>query len=211
MEQALKHMRPMPKGENLNGVRLTAELTLRRGRVHEVMGAAADSFAVVVGAKVCGPIIWIGRASDVGTLTPMALRSFIDPARVLLTEGTNRKELLWAAEQTLRCKGAGLVVLQLRMGPNLHESRRLQLAAEQGGTLGLILIERRAQSSAAQTRWECVPQTRIEAADDGALKERWLWTLTKNKSGPVGRWSVTYEGGGDAQTHHVHMVAHASA
>lgn len=211
MEQALLQMQPAAQAKNLSGVMLTAELSLRRGRVHEVTGAAADSFAVVVGAKVSGPIVWIGLARDVGTLTPIALRAFIDPSRVLLTEGANRKEVLWAAEQVLRCKGAALVVIQLRLGPDLHESRRLQLAAEQGGCLGLILIERRAQASAAQTRWECQPQKTIKAANDGALSERWSWTLTKNKSGPVGRWSVSYKGGKDAQTHNVHMVAWAAA
>lgn len=211
MEQAILQMLPTPKAARPDGVRLTAELSLRRGRVHEVTGAAADSFAVVVGAQISGPIVWIGLSRDVSTLTPMALKAYIDPSRVLLTEGANRNEVLWAAEQVLRCKAAGLVVIQLRLGPDLHESRRLQLAAEQGGGLGLILIEQRAQSSASQTRWQCEPLKTIEAANDGSLSERWLWTLTKNKSGPVGRWSVSYQGGGDAQTHYVHMVAQSAA
>lgn len=192
-------------------LRLTAELSLKRGRVHEVTGAAADSFAVIVAAKTSGSIVWIGRAKAVGTLTPMALCEFFDPARIVLIEGSHRKEVLWAAEQALRSKGAGLTVIQLDIGPDLIESRRLQLSAEQGGGLGLVLIGRRAQSSAAQTRWECQALPNANAANDSA---KWIWELTKNKSGHIGRWVVTYpqhRGGSYGATRDVHMVAATAA
>lgn len=207
MERALLKMRPGLTGDRLGSVRLTDGLTLKRGRVHEITGRAADSFALIVASKLSGPIVWIGQARDVGSLMPMALGEFIDPSRMLLTEGINRKEVLWAAEQVLRCKAAGLVVIQLRIGPDLYESRRLQIAAEQGGGLGVILIDRLAQSSAADTRWNCRPL----AANDAHLSERWIWSLTKNKSGPTGQWQVTRKGGQDAQAHFVHMVAESAA
>lgn len=175
--------------------------------MHEIMGEARDSFAVTMAAKITGPIVWIGRARDVSSITPSALKSFLDPTRIVLTEGANRKEVLWAAEQVLRSKGAALVIIQLTMGPDLRESRRLQLAAEQGRTMGLILIERRAQASASQTRWLCEPM----AANDNPLSESWVWELTKNKAGPVGRWSVSWTGGSNGQTGHVHMVAASAA
>lgn len=192
-------------------LRLTAELSLKRGRVHEVTGTAADSFAVIVATKTSGSIVWIGRARAVGTLTPMALCEFFDPARIVLTEGSNRKEVLWAAEQVLRSKGAGLTVIQLAIGPDLIESRRLQLAAEQGGGLGLVLIEGRAQSSAAQTRWHCQALPNANAANDSA---KWIWELTKNKSGNIGRWVVNcpkIRGGNHGAARDVHMVAATAA
>jgi len=187
-------------------LKLTEEVSLELGRVHEILGPANDSFAITVAAKLSGPIVWIGRRRDVDTLTPMALQGYLDPTRVMLTEGMNRKELLWAGEQSLRSKAAKLVIIQLGNGPDLHESRRLQLAAEQGGSLGLILIERRAQSSASQTRWECYPK----AANDGVMPERWDWQLTKNKMGNLGRWSVMWEGSRGA-SRDVHMVATTAA
>ena len=192
-------------------IRLTDELSLQRGRVHEIMGRANDSFAVMIATKLTGPIVWIGRRRDVGTITPTALKSFIDPTRIVLTEGMNRKELLWAAEQVLRSKGAALTIIQLSLGPDLKESRRLQLAAEQGRGLGLILIEKRAQSSAAQTRWICEPMLSLNvAANDADLSGQWLWEIIKNKSGPVGRYAVKWIGGTDA-THNVHMVSTTTA
>jgi len=196
---------------NKGPIWLTDELSLQRGRVHEILGTASDSFAVMMATKVTGPIVWIGCRRDVGTITPTALKSFIDPTRVVLTEGTSRKEVLWAAEQVLRSKGAALTIIQLSLGPDLKESRRLQLAAEQGRGLGLILIEKRAQSSAAQTRWTCEPTLSMNTpANDTALTGQWLWELTKNKSGPVGRYAVKWRGGTDA-THNVHMVSAPAA
>jgi len=192
-------------------IRLSDTLSLERGRVHEVMGAARDSFAVTLGAKLSGPIVWIGRGRDIGSLTPNALRAFIDPRRIVLTEGTTRKEILWAAEQVLRSKAADLVVIQLALGPDLTESRRLQLAAEQngaaGGIVGLVLIEKRAQSSAAQTRWTCETLT----VSEKDCSHHWLWEITKNKSGPVGRWRVRWTGDIYGTSGDVHMVAASAA
>ena len=40
----------------------------------------------------------------------------------------------------MRMPGARCVVTELDEGPDLRESRRMQIAAEQGGSLGIILI-----------------------------------------------------------------------
>lgn len=196
---------------NTEPIWLTDELSLQRARIHEVMGQASDSFAVMMAFKLKGPIVWIGRGHDVGSITPTALKNFIDPARIVLTEGTSRKEVLWAGEQALRSKGAALTIIELHIGPDLRESRRLQLAAEEGKGVGLILIRRRAQSSASQTRWICEPQLGSdEVVHNTPMPGPWVWEMTKNKSGPVGRWSVKWREGKDA-THNVHMVSATAA
>lgn len=185
---------------------LSDELCLEPGWMHEVTGKAGESLALAIAARLSGPIVWIGRRRDVATLAPTTLRRFIDPSRIVLTECTNRKETLWAAEQVLSSKGAPLTIIQLAMGPNLKESRRLQLACEQGGGMGLILIERAAQSSAARTRWACHPIP----ANDALSTPCWQWEMTKNKMGTLGRWSVRWEGG-DGTTHNVHISACSAA
>ncbi len=192
-------------------IRLTDGLFLQRKRIHEVTGSASDSFAVTIAAKTTGPIVWIGRDRDVNTLTPTAIKSFVDPTRIVLTEGMNRKEVLWAAEQALRSKGAALTILQLSLGPDLKESRRLQLAAEQGRGVGLILIDKCAQNSAAQTRWACSPVFSTDhIANDQHFSRQWLWEITKNKSGPVGRYIVKWKGGIN-ETYNVDMVSTTAA
>lgn len=207
--------------------RLTDSVWLEHGRVHEVLGSAAESLALSVAGAQSGPVVWIGRDKDIYSLSPSALKAFIDPTRILLVEGTNRKERLWSAEQVLRSKGASVVIVQLSTGPDLTESRRLQLACEQGGGIGFILISKRAQSSAAQTRWQCEP---LASNDNQSCFDvntpKWTWRLLKNRAGKLGTWSVSWCGGeqehgrehtggykekADGTTYPVHMAATPAA
>lgn len=170
-------------------VRLTDDILLAKGRIHEIEGPSADGFAACVIAATSDAAAWIGRRGDIYSLSPHALRTFFDPARLILTECLSRKEILWAAEQSLRMKGFECVILQLGTGPSLRESRRLQLAAEEGQTIGLVMIERGANSSAAQTRWHCAPlPSPLCAAND----HQWRWECTKNKSGVCRSWDVRW-------------------
>ncbi|NNE57772.1 MAG: hypothetical protein HKN36_06655 [Hellea sp.] len=180
-------------------------MTLARSRVHEVMGRAADGFILSVLAAGSGPIIWTGRQGRIASLCPLAMNGFFDPARLVTTACISRKEILWATEQALRSRGTDMVVAELTQGPSLRESRRLQLAAEAGRTLGLILIERGAQSSAAQTRWHCEPASNPN--NEGGL---WHWQLLKNKAGQRGSWQVKWKERG-SETGYVHMVSASSA
>jgi len=129
---------------------LADPVRLAKARVHEAMGDSADMFAVLAASRLSGPIIWIGLPRDIGSLAPTALQDFIDPARIILTEGISRSEVLWAAEQALRAACAPCVVIELSRGPNLRESRRLQIAAEEGGGIGILLIHGRAHTSAGR-------------------------------------------------------------
>ena len=170
-------------------LKLTSGLTLAKGRIHEIMGSTRTSFAGAIGQQIDGPIIWIGRQKTIKSIHPMGLKQFVDPGRLVLVNCLSRKEILWAAEQALRAKSTALIIIELSTGPNLTESRRLQLAAEESGGIGLILIERRAQTSSAQTRWNCQPTI----SGWPTHSQSWQWTLTKNKSGSTGSWRVTWQ------------------
>ncbi|HTI49319.1 MAG TPA: hypothetical protein VL475_00155, partial [Planctomycetaceae bacterium] len=60
---------------------------------------------------------------------------------------------LWAIEQTLRCRGVGVVLTRLERLES-RPFRRLQLAAEHGGTIGVLIrpANQRASPSWAQAR-----------------------------------------------------------
>lgn len=70
--------------------------------------------------------------------------------RLVVIRPTTEKEAFWATEQVLRCSGVAVVIASLT---NLEEhlSRRLQLAAESSGCIGLLLrsTSRRVKSFAA--------------------------------------------------------------
>lgn len=194
---------------------LTKDVSLLYGRVHEVTGISGDSFAVNVCSRTKGVITWIGRERDVYSLCPTALMKFFDPERLVTIECLSRKEILWATEQALRSKGAECIISQVDQGPNLQESRRLQLAAEEGKSLGLVLISKQPRSSAAQTRWICAPTNPSKSANDNG----WQWELTKNKSGLTGVWLAQPQlrqtneprNGGGYGTCYVHLVAVSSS
>lgn len=158
-----------------------------RGRVHEAMGPSCVSLALCLGASCTSAVFWTGQPRQSCALRAFGISRFFSPKRLIRLETASRRETLWAGEEALRCQGAGLVVLQMETGPDLFESRRLQIAAQIGGGIGLVLIGGRAQSSAAQTRWHCTPH---RSHDDQSSD--WLWSLTKNKSGHHGLWSVRW-------------------
>jgi cell division inhibitor SulA len=61
-----------------------------------------------------------------------------DLARVVVVRPGSAGEALWALEQALRCRGVGAVFC--RWGPlDDRASRRLQLAAEHGGSVGVLV------------------------------------------------------------------------
>lgn len=186
---------------------LAEPVRLSKGRVHEVTGDSADMFAVLTASRLSGPIIWIGLSRDIGSLAPTALQDFIDPARVILTEGVSRGDVLWAAEQALRARCAQCVVIELSHGPNLRESRRLQIAAEEGGGIGLVLIHGQAHTSACETRWHCCASNSGENA--------WVWSLTKSRKGEVGTWHACWvnseTSGGAYEAGVIHLAAAAAA
>ncbi|MCY4167436.1 MAG: hypothetical protein OXE82_04075 [Rhodobacter sp.] len=171
---------------------------LTKGRIHEVQGDSADCFALAVAASLRGPVIWIGSAPDIASLNPSAVRDFMDPLRLTVIEAVSRQECLWSGEQALRAQGIACVVIELAHGTDLKESRRLQLAAEENGALGLVMISEHARTSAAETRWRCDPSADGEVA--------WDWECTKNRKGELGAWRVKWLGDDDGPSI-VHLVA----
>ncbi|MGH1421018.1 MAG: ImuA family protein [Hyphomonas sp.] len=171
--------------KNHGAITLGRNISLAKGRVHEIQGDSAESLALTIANDVSGPIIWCGMGRQLGALCPWAIQPFIDPARLLLIEGVSRAEVLWAGEQALHIGGAACVIIELSLGPNLTESRRLQLACEENGAIGILLINGRTQSSAAETRWQC------DALPDAPLT--WKWRCLKNRKGDLRTWRAEWQ------------------
>ena len=77
--------------------------------------------------------------------------------RLHLVEARSETDLLWTAEEALRARPVSLVIATPEKPISLTAGRRLQLAAEAGGTTGLMLIQEGRGSNAAETRWKCDP------------------------------------------------------
>lgn len=165
-------------------------------RVHEAEGFGRHAFALFQAMRHDGPVVWLGPAHAPERLLLAGLPQGVGERLHIVRAGG--VDLLWAVEEALRAAPVGIVVAELETSLSLTAGRRLQLAAETGGTTGLVLIRRGAGSNAAQTRWHCAP--RPDAGADSTLHQ---WSLIKNKKGTVGDWTLHWDGTSAA----FHLVA----
>ncbi|WP_137110402.1 ImuA family protein [Rhodobacter sp. SY28-1] len=177
---------------------LAGDLTLRRGRVHELCGPSRIMLAARIMARTHGPVVWIRPGWVAERLNAAGLQPLADPARLILVQAHRDENLLWAAEEALRSGAAPLVVAELLAPPALTPTRRLHLAAETGAEaarrdgqtapLGLILLPGAGGAQGVESRWHMAP------APSRAL----LWsgedsfTLTRQRARllPPASWSL---------------------
>ena len=97
-------------------------------------------------------VLWIAPEPD--AWPPGLARFGLSPADLVLVQAPRPVDGLWAMEEALRCPGVSGALLVLR-ALDLTAARRLQLAAEAGGAVGLLVRpdEEEAGASAALTRW----------------------------------------------------------
>lgn len=138
---------------------------LRLNALHEVSSsksgwgdeAAAVLFVAGIAARTRGDVLWVMRSRDL--FAPGLYQAGLAPTRVIYAEARDDAELLALVEEGLRHRGLGAVVGEARR-VSMAQTRRLQLVAEGGSTIALLL--RRPQRggadpldtpSAAATRW----------------------------------------------------------
>jgi protein ImuA len=100
---------------------------------------------------------WVVRSRDL--FAPGLYQVGLEPSRVIYAEARDDAELLALIEEGLRHRGLGAVVGEARR-VQMAQTRRLQLAAEGGGTAALLLrrptrggADPFDTPSAAVTRW----------------------------------------------------------
>ena len=146
---------------------LAGDLTLQRGRVHELCGPSRLMLAARIMAKTQGPVVWIRPGWLAERLNAAGLQPFADPSRLILVQAQRDDSLLWAAEESLRSGAAPLVIAELLAPPALTPTRRLHLAAETGAEaarrdnatapLGLILLPGQGGAQGVESRWHLSP------------------------------------------------------
>lgn len=133
---------------------------LARGAIHEFLApggaAAAHSLALLTAARAAGRQRWvfyIDTARDF--YPPAAAQAGVALERLLVLRARRMADALWVCEQVLRCRSAAAVVFPLRR-IEAQATRRLQLAAEAGGGLGLLIRpESSREPTFAATRLRC--------------------------------------------------------
>jgi protein ImuA len=170
------------------------------GGLHEVFGETSDAarfgfIATVLGrlSAHTGRILWCRSSAAVresGGINTSGLAQFgLAPERVILVEARRPADALWAMEEGLRCRQLGAVIGE-GLETSMLASRRLQLAAEAGEMLGLLLPLPGAVSplSVALTRWRVTAAGSVGTEILG--RARWLVSLLRCRGGGAGEWLV---------------------
>jgi protein ImuA len=118
---------------------------LPRGALHEVIGgsngaidgAAAALFAAGIAARTRGRVLWCVTRQDL--FAPALAMAGLAPDRIIFVEAGDEKTLLACFEEGLRQpSGLGVVVAEVTR-LSMTASRRLQLAAEDSGAVGIAI------------------------------------------------------------------------
>ena len=138
---------------------------LRRDALHEATfggvnwadDCAAVLFLASIAARTSRSVLWVVRSHDL--FPPGLYQAGLPPERVLYAEARSDAELLALMEEGVRHGGLGAVIGEARQ-VSTTATRRLQLAAEGGDSIALLLRRPLREGadpfgipSAAVTRW----------------------------------------------------------
>lgn len=178
------------------------------GMLHEIAAAreneiaAASGFALLVAARTSGPVIWIAEDMalyESGVPYGPGLDDLgLDPGRFIMVAAPKSRDVLWATEEALSCRGMGTVIGEIRQTSlDLTATRRLSLAAGRRGAVAVLL--RRApgmEASAAATRWivKAAPSktAKPRATPVGPGPPRFALSLVRNRRGHPGSWVLEW-------------------
>lgn len=169
------------------------------GGLHEIAAAssrlgddaAASLFAAGIAARFAVQpgvtVLWALSRHDL--YAPGLEQVGLGPAQVLYAHGRSDQDVLAVAEDALRDGSLACVIAEVRRA-DMTATRRLQLAAGDGGTPMLLYRRHRArdqcpltQNSSAMTRWRigCLPSVLLP--HPGVGRGRWSVELVRQRGG----------------------------
>jgi protein ImuA len=173
------------------------------GALHEVAGggngaidgAAAALFVAGIAARTRGHVLWCVSRLDL--FAPALAQAGLAADRVIYVEAGDDKAVLACFEEALRHRKLGAVIAEVSR-LSMTASRRLQLAAEGSGVIGLALRRWRRQVEAAEfrqptastTRWRvsALPSTPLPVPGMG--RARWRLQLVRCRRGESAEFEV---------------------
>jgi protein ImuA len=164
------------------------------------LGAAAG-FALALAALANDPhrqTLWI--ATDFGNLETGALygpgldQFGLSTDRLLIAHVARPVDALFAMEEALKCRALATVVAEFADTPDLTATRRLALAAREGGGIALLLRHKSSNApSVARTRWQIAAAPSVPDAFGGLGRTAFTLSLTRNRRGPCGNWTLIWD------------------
>jgi protein ImuA len=180
---------------------------LSRAALHELSAVAPTHLGAAAGVALilaalspekAKQTLWI--ATDFGMLETGALygpgldRIGLPSARLLIARVARTIDALFAMEEALKCRALATVVVELSGEADLTATRRLILAAREGGALGILLRHKPSDApSAAFTRWQVAGYPSVPDEFGGLGATAFRLSLTRNRRGPCGDWTLTWD------------------
>lgn len=169
---------------------------LRRGTVVQWVGESgggAWSLAMIAAAEIAKSEMSGGKPLVVFDLNqefypPAAVALGVPADRMMVVHKKahhTRSDMIWAIDQALRCEAISAVWCELGSWVNDRDARRLQLAAEAGGTVGLFVRpeEVRRRPSFADVSWHVSP---YRDATDSSSRRRLRVEVDRCRGGAEG-------------------------
>lgn len=187
--------------------RLLPEGGFRRAALAEWLsageGSGATTLALGAARQACrdgGALVVLDRHREF--YPPAAVRLGIEPEELIVVQAGSQADADWALDQALRCRGVA-AVLAWPERLDGRTFRRLQLAAEEGGGLGLLIrpLVSRGEPSWADVRLLVEP---LPAEPLLSRKRRLRIHLLRCRGGAAGQ-SIDLEI--DDETYSVHLAA----
>jgi len=160
--------------------------------------AAATLFLAALAARFSradgkmGQVLWALARRDL--FAPGLALAGLTPDRLIYAECRNDAEVLAVIEEGVRHGSLAAVIGEVGRA-DMAATRRLQLAAEEGGTPALMLRRwRRSQAdplaapSAAMTRWRIASAPSALLPHEGIGRARWQVALARQRGGPPHSW-----------------------
>lgn len=177
------------------GLALNALHEVAGGGNGAVHGAAAQFFAASVAARTKGEVLWCYTRRDL--FAPALHQVGLTPDRLTYFEAGDEKSVLACFEEALRHGGLGAVIAEVGKLP-LTASRRLALAAEASGTMGIAVRRWKrhndatefGQPTAAMTRWRISRLNSETLPVPGVGRGRWHLELLRVRAGECADFTV---------------------
>lgn len=176
---------------------------LALGALHEVAGggngaidgAAAALFAAGIVARTKGKVLWCVTRQDL--FAPAIAQVGLGANRVIYVEAGDERSVLEAFEEGMRYGGLGGIVAEVAK-LTMTASRRLQLAAETSGAVGIAIRRWRRQTEAADfgqptaavTRWRVSTLPSRPLPVPGVGRARWQVELIRCRGAEAADFEV---------------------
>lgn len=168
--------------------------------LHEVLAAepgAGMGFSALLLARAQAAlpgrsVLWIADEPD--AYPPGLAQLGLSATSLILIRAPRPADALWAAEEGLRCPAIA-AVLVMNATPDLTAARRLQLAAETGGGIGLLLRDddESPGPTAALTRWRLSARASESGSPHHLGEPGWEIALLRVRGGRPGAWAGEWD------------------